>query len=82
MIKLTMPEFKTEREEAAWWFNNQDAVSREYFNREPTPEFRNELCLMMDPEDFRMAQEQAEQSGALFEDYLRRVLHEALLARK
>ena len=83
MTKLEMPEFQTEREEAIWWYNNQDAVGREFLeDKTLPPEYRNELSLMVEQADLEMARSQAERKGMVFEDYLRGLLHEALLAHK
>lgn len=34
MAKLVMPDFQTEREEADWWYDNQDAIADEFLEEQ------------------------------------------------
>ncbi len=74
MSKLKMPNFETEAEEAAWWFDNQDALAAEY-----AEEHAAELLgLVLDANDVRIAVEQASVQGVNPRDYVRRLVHNAL----
>lgn len=70
MGKLKMPDFQTDAEEAAWWFDNQDAIAEEHA--------AEILALVMDESDVNTALERAAAKGAIPRDYVRQLLHTAL----
>ncbi len=74
MGKLKMPDFQTDAEEAAWWFNNQDAIAEEYAE-EHAAEI---LALVMDESDVQTALARASEQGISPRDYVRHLLHTAL----
>jgi predicted DNA binding CopG/RHH family protein len=89
MERLVVPKFETEAEEAKWWFDNQDALDREFAQAAadgtlgvgtvarrmgiPTTTIR------LDPADIAMAREQASKRGLKYQTYLKMLVHEALL---
>jgi predicted DNA binding CopG/RHH family protein len=89
MENLVRPEFTSEAEEAKWWFDNQDALDREFAQAAeegrlgvwtaakrmgiPTTTIR------LDPADIELARKQAEKRGLKYQTYLKMLLHEALL---
>ena len=73
MGKLKMPDFQTDAEEAAWWFNNQDEIAREAFEE-------NGLDLIAIPlEDATVAKERAASRGVPYEEFMRDLIHRALV---
>lgn len=74
MEKLKMPDFQTDAEEAAWWFDNQDAIAEEYAE-EHAAEI---LALVMNEGDVKTALERAAAKGVSPREYVRQLLHAAL----
>src|SRR5271156_3744050 len=91
-LKTTIPKFKSESEEADWWFNNQDYVL-EFFQKaaaegrlgqgtakkrftEKQPAISTTIRL--DPTDLSLAKQQAERKGLRYQTYLKMLIHEAL----
>jgi predicted DNA binding CopG/RHH family protein len=88
MEKLVVPKFETEAEEAKWWFDNQEALDRDFAQAGaegllghgtvarrmgiPTTTIR------LDPVDIAIAREQASKRGLRYQTYLKMLLHEAL----
>lgn len=88
MAKRILPEFKSEAEEAKWWFDHQDELDKEFAEAAadgtlgrgtaarlgglPTTTIR------LDPVDIQMAREQAEKRGLKYQTYLKMLIHEAL----
>ncbi len=78
MGKLKMPDFQTDAEEAAWWFNNQDAIAAEY-----AEEHAAELLgLVLNSDDVQTAVEQASAQGMSPREYIQRLVHNALDERR
>jgi len=89
MEKLVIPKFGSEAEEARWWFENQEALDRDFVKAGeegrlgvgtaarrmgiPTTTIR------LDPADIELARKQAEKRGLKYQTYLKMLLHEALL---
>ncbi len=74
MAKLVMPDFQTEREEADWWFQNQDVIAAEFLEQQGQ-EF---LDLIINKEDARLGKEKAAASGMTYKAYMVRLIHLAL----
>jgi predicted DNA binding CopG/RHH family protein len=89
MEKLVVPRFDTEAEEANWWFENQDALDREF--EQAAAEGRLGVgtvarragipttTIRLDPTDIALAREQAAKRGLKYQTYLKMLVHEALL---
>ena len=87
-MNRTLPDFKSEDEEAKWWFDNQDELLKDFEQAAtegtlgrgtaarigglPTTTIR------LDPVDIEMARTQAEKKGLKYQTYLKMLLHEAL----
>ena len=74
MGKLKMPDFQTDAEEAAWWFDNQDAIAEEYAE-EHAAEI---LALVLNADDVKVAIDFATAKGLTPRDYVRQLVHTAL----
>ena len=72
--KLKIPDFETEGEEAAWWFENQDAIAREYAEDHAA----ELLALVIDENDVKVAAAQATAKSVSTRDYVRRLFQDAL----
>jgi predicted DNA binding CopG/RHH family protein len=72
MSKLKMPDFATEAEEAAWWFDNQDEIAVEAF-----AEIGKEL-IVLDSADAALGKAKAAACGMSYEQYMRNLVHCAL----
>jgi predicted DNA binding CopG/RHH family protein len=88
MEKRVLPEFKSEAEEAKWWFKNQDELDKDFAQAAaegllgrgtvarqggiPTTTIR------LDPDDIALAREQANKRGLKYQTYLKMLVHEAL----
>jgi predicted DNA binding CopG/RHH family protein len=94
--RASIPQFKTEAEEAQWWFDNrekvEDALTRAMDNgsiRRGTPQrlasearaSRNVTIRMVEA-DLDLARKQAEERGLPYQTYIKSVLHEALVKRE
>jgi hypothetical protein len=87
--KLEVPKFASEVEEARWWFEHQDAVADEFELAEQegrlghgTVARRAGLTgevLVLEPEDAERARVQAERRGLTYQEYMKMVVHRALL---
>ncbi len=88
MEKRVLPDFKSEAEEAKWWFDNQDELDKDSalaaaegrlgrgtaarIGGIPTTTIR------LDPDDIALARDQATERGLKYQTYLKMLLHEAL----
>jgi predicted DNA binding CopG/RHH family protein len=88
MEKRVLPDFKSEAEEAKWWFDNQDELDKDFamaaaegrlgrgtaarIGGIPTTTIR------LDPVDIEMARSLAQKKGLKYQTYLKMLLHEAL----
>jgi predicted DNA binding CopG/RHH family protein len=89
MEEQFVPEFASEAEEAKWWFDNQDALDREF--AQAAQEGRRGVgtaakrmgipttTIRLDPADIELARRQAEKRGLKYQTYLKMILHEALV---
>jgi predicted DNA binding CopG/RHH family protein len=89
MEKRILPDFKSEAEEAKWWFDHQDELDKDFAQAAkdgtlgcgtaarlggiPTTTIR------FDPGDVALAREQASKRGLKYQTYLKMLVHEALL---
>jgi predicted DNA binding CopG/RHH family protein len=85
---LKLPEFKTETDEATWWFENQDHLTHKFeraavegklgrgtvARRGNTPT----TTIRLDPEDIAKARFHAAQKGLKYQTYLKMLIHQAL----
>ncbi len=92
METRTLPDFKSEAEEAKWWFEHQDELDQDFARAAaegtlgrgtaarigaiPTTTIR------LDPDDIALAREQASKRGLKYQIYLKMLVHEALLNAK
>lgn len=74
MEKLKMPDFQTDAEEAAWWFDNQDRFAQEAFE-----EMGLEL-LLVKAKDAELGRAKAAMRGMSYEAYMADLVHRALQA--
>jgi hypothetical protein len=87
--KLEVPQFASEAEEARWWFEHQDAVADEFERAEQEGKLGHGTvarraglvgdALVLEPEDAERARVQAERRGLTYQEYVKMVLHQALL---
>jgi predicted DNA binding CopG/RHH family protein len=87
--KRVLPDFKSEAEEAKWWFDNQDELLKDFqraaqegrLGRGTPPQLGalRTTTIRLDPADIELARAQAEKKGLKYQTYLKMILHEALL---
>jgi predicted DNA binding CopG/RHH family protein len=92
MEKRILPDFKSEAEEAKWWFDNQDELDKDFAQAaaegrlhrrtEPRPSAIPTTTIRLDPDDIAIAREQASKRGLKYQTYLKMLVHEALLKAK
>jgi predicted DNA binding CopG/RHH family protein len=88
MEKKILPEFKSEAEEAKWWFDNQDELDKDFAKAAAEGRLGRGTAarvggiptttIRLDPVDIEMARKQAEQRGLKYQTYLKMILHDAL----
>lgn len=87
MNELVMPSYKTEVEEAQWWFDHQDRIAEDLLssavNRDPVrgataKEMGLSARISISMDDVPVALQQARQEGLLFDEYAKRLFHRAL----
>ncbi len=83
-----MPQFNNEGEEAQWWFEHREELGRDMVAAAQggklgvgTARRANEAAakISLDPEDVERARLQAERRGLEYQDYVKMVVHRALL---
>ena len=89
MSQIEIPDFASEAEEAAWWFDNQDQLDDDFLKAAEEGRLGQGTAVRlaglagdyihMDPVDIEMARSQAEKKGLKYQTYLKMVIHEALL---
>ena len=92
-MKLKMPKFKSESEEADWWYANRKEVERELRAAEKAgkgqsvnqilKEHQNRtqaITIRLSVADIERAKTQAEQKGLGYQTYLKSLIHQALSA--
>lgn len=80
---LRVPKFKSEAEEAEWWFQRRDvlAVLLEKHGRRVPPrkvERSKVVTIRLYETDLARARQLAEKKGIRYQTYIRMLLHEAL----
>ena len=95
-IRMKVPKFKTEVEEAKWWDDHKDKVEAKLMaalERGETPrgtaqrlvkearESKN-ITIRMAEADLALARKQAEEKGLPYQTYIKSVLHEELIKRE
>ncbi len=90
--KLVVPKFASEAEEAQWWFDNQDLLAEEFelagkegrlgHGRAIQRALAASESVRPNPEDVELARKQAASDGIEYQDYLKRVIHEAVAGRE
>ena len=85
----TLPDFKSEAEEAAWWDTHEDesmkafedAAAEGRLGRGTTARKAGlpTTTIRLDPVDIELARAQAEKHGLKYQTYLKMLLHEALI---
>lgn len=88
MEKKILPEFKSEAEEAKWWFDNQNELDEDFAKAAAEGHLGRGTAaraggiptttIRLDPVDIEMARKQAEQRGLKYQTYLKMILHDAL----
>ena len=94
--RIVVPKFKTEAEEAQWWFDNREKVGDALINamdngttrrgtaQRLTSEARasRNVTIRMAEADLDLARRQADEKGLPYQTYIKSVLHEALVKRQ
>jgi hypothetical protein len=92
--KFQVPKFATEAEEAEWWYNHRDDLTKVFEDavpkgqlrsgsaarlaREPVTGITPTTTIRLDPEDISRARALAAKRGLRYQTYLKMLLHEAL----
>jgi predicted DNA binding CopG/RHH family protein len=93
---IAVPKFRTEAEEAQWWYDNRDRVEDALINamdngtirrgtaQRLTSEARasRNVTIRLAEADLDLARKQAEKRGLPYQTYIKSVLHEALVKRE
>jgi hypothetical protein len=89
-----IPKFASEKEEAAWWYDNREKHDEEFLQaiaegrvqrgnlREHFAELRKSTVIKLDPETTQEARELAERRGSDVTSVLKTLVHEALQREK
>jgi hypothetical protein len=87
--QLTTPDFKSEKQEAAWWDANQDLLLAEFeqaaqdgtiVRGTSSRNLQEDLeTVRLETQNARIAREQARKLGLEFHTYVNRIVHDALL---
>ena len=93
--RLVVPKFRTEQEEADWWFANRDKVSAEFEEAARRGELKvltkeklrerlasRPVTIRLPAADLELARKQAERKGMPYQTYLKSLLHETLTDRE
>jgi predicted DNA binding CopG/RHH family protein len=88
MEKKILPDFKSEAEEAKWWFDHQDALDKDFAQAaaegrlhrrtEPRPSAIPTTTIRLAPSDIALARELAGKRGLKYQTYLKMLIHEGL----
>ena len=90
-----VPHFDNEADEARWWFEHKDLIEQDFedaFDNGTIGSGRSlrytvdrsalSVPVVLDPADITLARELAARTGESFEDFVRRVVHQALELEK
>ncbi|HXE10618.1 MAG TPA: CopG family antitoxin [Bryobacteraceae bacterium] len=93
--KKRVPKFANEAEEAEWWDENREMVSRDFHKagqkgelKKLTPERLRErlaarpVTIRLPETDVELARKQAERRGLPYQTYIKSLLHETLTERE
>ena len=94
--RVVVPKFKTEAEEAQWWYDNREKVEDALTHAMDTGTIRHgtaqrltsearasrNVTIRMAELDLGLARKQAEEKGLPYQTYIKSVLHEALVKRE
>jgi predicted DNA binding CopG/RHH family protein len=94
--RIVVPKFKTEAEEAQWWYKNREKVEDALINAMDNGTIRRGTAQRLATEarasrnvtiriaeaDLDLARKQAEEKGLPYQTYIKSVLHEALVKRE
>ncbi len=88
MEKRILPDFKSEAEEAKWWFDNQNELDKDFAKAAAEGRLGRGTAarigglptttIRLDPGDIALAREQAGKRGLKYQTYVKMLLHEAL----
>ena len=92
MAKLrTIPKFKTEKEEANWWYRNRDKIAEDFEQAAKKRELKpldkatlrarlasRVITIRLPQEDIGLARQQAAKKGLPYQTHIKSLLHEAL----
>ncbi len=88
---LDTPDFKSEKEEAEWWDNNEALILREFEEAAANGTLTHgtlakrlgitpTTTIRLDQNDIELARNQAEKRGLKYQTYLKMLIHQALVA--
>ncbi len=90
-VKVNLPEFASEAEEAQWWFDNREELGEEFAQairegvatqgtlaRRVAVSKLDGANLRLDPSDLEKAETLAERKGVEVQTYLAELIHKAL----
>ena len=94
--RIVVPTFRTEAEEAQWWYDNREKVEDALIHAMDTGTIRRgtaqrltsearasrNVTIRMVEADLDLARKQAEEKGLPYQTYIKSVLHEALVRRE
>jgi predicted DNA binding CopG/RHH family protein len=93
--RLVVPKFRTEQEEADWWFANRDRVTAEFQKAARRGELKvltkerlrerlkaRPVTIRLAEADIALARKQAGRKGLPYQTYIRSLLHETLADRE
>jgi predicted DNA binding CopG/RHH family protein len=93
--RMVVPKFKTEAEEAQWWYDNREKVEDALISAMDNGTIQRgtaqrltggarasrNVTIRMVEADLDLARKQAEEKGLPYQTYIKSVLHEALAKR-
>ena len=92
MAERKLPQFKNEAEEAQWWFDHREEIGQDIVSapergalgegslaRHARRSGAQAAVVALDPEDAERARVQAERRGLEYQEYVKMVVHRALL---
>ena len=87
--KLKVPKFENEAEEAQWWYDHRDDLTKAFEDAAARGELHRgsaarlaSATIGLDPEDISRAQALAAKRGLRYQTYLKMLLHDALEAEE
>jgi len=94
--RIVVPKFKTEAEEAQWWYINREKIEDVLINAMDSGTIRRgtsqrlatearvsrNVTIRMAEADLDLGRKQVEEKGLPYQTYIKSVLHEALVKRE